>query len=102
MRDKLQILTITLIALSLAMLIGLSQQLTQSHTYYVPNYALTEQEYQQVEQAKGTFVQVDVLKYGDNAVPYQRSDVSTLHILLFRMPQERGHAHYQQEVAKRE
>ena len=72
MRDKLQILTITLIALSLAMLIGLSQQLTQSHTYYVPNYALTEQEYQQVEQAKGTFVQVDVLKYGDNAVPYQR------------------------------
>lgn len=72
MKDKLQILTIIAVVVVIGLLIGISQQLTQSHTYYIPNYALTEQQYAQVERAGGAFVQVDVLKYGDNAVPYQR------------------------------
>lgn len=75
MRDKVLVL---IVCLKLLLLIGLIgglhelNELKQMLTYYPSSYILSDSKRQEVIDAKGMLVQVDVFKYGDDVQPFYK------------------------------
>ncbi|MCW6682047.1 hypothetical protein NHG29_04075 [Aerococcaceae bacterium NML160702] len=74
MSEKLQVISTicaTLVAIVLIITNNKSPE-PQPQTYYAQSYMLSERARQEVINARGAFVQVDVLKYGDDVKPYTK------------------------------
>lgn len=74
MSEKLQVIS-TICATLVAMVLIITNnkvQEPQPQTYYTQSYMLSARARQDVISAKGAFVQVDVLKYGDDVKPYTK------------------------------
>lgn len=73
MRDKLLILCTICSILTLIAIYNVHQQVHEhAPIYYTQSYMLSERARQEVISAKGAFVQVDVIKYGDDVKPYTK------------------------------
>ncbi|MCW6665437.1 hypothetical protein NHG32_07045 [Aerococcaceae bacterium NML191219] len=75
MRDKLLILCTLFSALTLLAVFNLHQQVSDKEltpTYYTQAYTLSESKRKEVIDAKGSLVQVDVLRYGDDTKPFYK------------------------------